>query len=167
MTKFIPWVVLAVLAVPAALAFRTPSPEEAIFASPIPEQFLHKGSEEKNGAVSWRTLAQVASVPRKGGFVPQFSDAVLALDNKTVRLYGFMMPLAAGEQHRRFLLSAQAPSCPFCLPAGPDSLVEVQAATPLRIVEAPIVLAGRLQVLRNDPTGLYYRLVDATQVAAR
>lgn len=167
MTKWIPWVVLALLAVPAAMAFKTPTRDEAVFASPIPEQFLHKGSEEKNGALSWRTLAQVASVPRKGGFMPQFSDAVLALDNKPVRLYGFMMPLAAGEQHRKFLLSAQAPSCPFCLPAGPDSLVEVQATTPLRIGEAPIVLAGRLQVLRNDPSGLYYRLVDATQVAVK
>lgn len=164
MFKWLPWVILVVLAVPAALAFKTPTRDEAVFASPIPQQFLNQASDEKNGALSWRTLAQVVPVQQKGRFVPQFSDSVLRLDNRDVRLQGFMMPLAAGEQHRNFLLSAQPPSCPFCLPAGPDALVEVQASSPLRFGEAPMLLAGRLQVLRDDPGGLYYRLVDATLI---
>ena len=54
----------------------------------------------------------------------------------------------------------------FC-PGRPDSLVEVQARAPMRVGEEPVILAGRLQVLRNDPGGLYYRLVDATPVAAK
>ncbi len=165
--KWLPWVVLVALAAPAALAFKTPARDEAAFASPIPPQFQQKAVDEKNGTLSWRTLAQVETVKQRDRFVPQFSQAVLALDNRPVRLQGFMMPLAAGDQHRTFLLSAQSPSCPFCLPGGPDSLVEVQARTPLRMNEEPIILAGRLQVLRNDPGGLYYRLVDATPVTAR
>jgi hypothetical protein len=167
MFKWLPWVVLVVLAVPAALAFKTPSRDEAVFASPIPPQFQQKAVDEKNGTLSWRTLAQVATVRQKDKFVPQFSDAVLALDNRPVRLQGFMMPLTPGDQHKTFLLSAQSPSCPFCLPGGPDSLVEVQARSALRFGEEPIILAGRLQVLRNDPGGMYYRLVDATAVPAR
>ncbi|MCE2948643.1 MAG: DUF3299 domain-containing protein [bacterium] len=165
--KWLPWVVLVALAAPAALAFKTPSRDEAVFASPIPPQFQQKAVDEKNGTLSWRTLAQVATVKQRDKFVPQFSEAVLAFDNRQVRLQGFMMPLTTGDQHKTFLLSAQSPSCPFCLPGGPDSLVEVQARAPMRFGEEPMILAGRLQVLRNDPGGLYYRLVDATPVAAR
>jgi hypothetical protein len=165
--KWLPWVVLVALAAPAALAFKTPTRDEAVFTSPIPPHLQLKPIDEKNGTLSWRTLAQVSTVRQRDRFVPQFSEAVLAFDNRQVRLQGFMMPLTAGEQHRTFLLSAQSPSCPFCLPGGPDSLVEVQARSPLRFGEEPIILAGRLQVLRNDPGGLYYRLVDATPVAPR
>jgi hypothetical protein len=167
MFRWLPWVVLVALAVPAAFAFKTPTRDEAAFASPIPEQFLQKGLEEKNGTLSWRMLAQVQTVRQRDRFIPQFSEAVLALDNRPVRIQGFMMPLVAADQHRNFLLSAQSPSCPFCLPGGPDSLVEVQARAPLRYGEEPMILAGRLQVLRNDPGGLYYRLLDATLVPAK
>ncbi len=165
MMNWIPWIVLAVLAIPAALAFKTPGREDAVFTSPIPLQFQHKAVDEKNGTVSWRTLGQVTPVRMKDRFVPQFSDAVLAFDNRPVRLQGFMMPLSAGEQQKTFLLSAQAPSCPFCLPAGPESLVEVQPRTAMRVGLEPMIFAGRLQVLRDDPSGLYYRLVDATLVS--
>ncbi len=165
--KWLPWVVLVALAAPAALAFKTPTRDEAVFTSPIPQQFQQKAIDEKNGTLSWRTLAQVETVKQRDKFVPQFSPAVLALDNRPVRLQGFMMPLTAGDQHKTFLLSAQSPSCPFCLPGGPDSLVEVQARAPMRFGEEPVILAGRLQLLRNDPSGMYYRLVDATPVVAR
>ncbi|MFN8774463.1 MAG: hypothetical protein ACK5ZQ_15970, partial [bacterium] len=117
--KWLPWVVLVALATPAALAFKTPTRDEAVFTSPIPPQFQQKAIDEKNGTLSWRTLAQVETVKQRDKFVPQFSPAVLALDNRPVRLQGFMMPLTAGDQHKTFLLSAQSPSCPFCLPGGP------------------------------------------------
>jgi hypothetical protein len=35
----------------------------------------------------------------------------------------------------------------------------------VRLAEDQVTLSGRLQVLRNDPNGLYYRLVDAAPVA--
>jgi hypothetical protein len=56
------------------------------------------------------------------------------------------------------------PHCSFCLPAGPDSVVEIVAKTPVRYTFEPIVLAGKFAVLRNDSAGLLYRLSDATQV---
>jgi uncharacterized protein len=164
MMNWLPWIVLVALAVPAALAFKPSTRDEAVFASPIPQQLQHKPIDEKTGVLSWRTLAQVAPVRQKDRFVPQFSDAILAFDNRQVRLQGFMMPLTAGDQHKSFLLSANAPSCPFCLPAGPDSLVEVQARSPMRYGMEPMLISGRLQVLRNDPGGMYYRLVDAVTV---
>jgi hypothetical protein len=43
-------------------------------------------------------------------------------------------------------------------------MVEVQARTPVRYTIEPIMLSGRLRVLRDDPAGLYYRLLDARLV---
>jgi hypothetical protein len=97
--------------------------------------------------------------------MPQFSNSITALDKKEVRLQGFMMPLDMGEKQKRFILSALPPSCAFCLPGGPDQLVEVQAKTAVKYGFDPIVLSGRLTVLRDDPMGLYYRLTEAVPVA--
>lgn len=119
---------------------------------------------EMKGVVSWRTLAQVQSVKQKDRFLPQFSDNITRLDKKEVRLQGFMMPLDMGEKQKRFLLVAVPPSCAFCLPAGPDALVEVRAKTPLKYGFEPIVVSGKFVVLNDDPMGLYYRLTDAVPV---
>lgn len=130
-----------------------------------PSPYLDKPLPELKGVVSWKTLAQVEPVKVKDRFVPQFSSNITALDKKEVRLQGFMMPLDMGEKQKRFILSALPPSCAFCLPGGPDQLVEVQAKTPVKYGFDPIVISGKLSVLRDDPMGLYYRLTDAVPVS--
>lgn len=120
---------------------------------------------EIKGVVSWKTLAEVTPVRQKDRFVPQFSKSVAELDKKEVRLQGFMMPLDIGEKQARFILTAVPPGCAFCLPAGPDALVEVQAKTPLKYGFEPIVVSGKFVVLKDDPMGLYYRLTDAVPVS--
>lgn len=132
--------------------------------APVPQQYM-KPLPELKGVVSWKTLAQVEAVKQKDRYVPQFSKNVTALDRKEVRLQGFMMPLDMGERQKRFLLTAMPPTCAFCLPGGPDQVVEVQAKTPVKYGFEPIVLSGRLVVLRDDPMGLYYRLTDAITVS--
>lgn len=119
---------------------------------------------ELKGVVSWKTLAEVTPVKDKDRFVPQFSKAITALDKKEVKLQGFMLPLDMGEKQKRFILTALPPSCAFCLPGGPDQLVEVQAKSAVKYGFEPVVLSGRLIVLRDDPMGLYYRLTDAVAI---
>lgn len=120
---------------------------------------------EVKGVVSWKTLAEVQTVKQKDKFVPQFSNTISALDKKEVKLQGFMMPLETGDRQKRFILTAMPPSCAFCMPGGPDQLVEIQAKTPVKYGFEPIVVSGKLAVLRDDPMGLYYRLTDAVLVA--
>jgi uncharacterized protein len=120
---------------------------------------------EVKGVVSWKTLAEVQVVKDKDKFVPQFSNTIAGLDKKEVKLQGFMMPLEMGDRQKRFMLSAMPPSCAFCLPGGPDQIVEIQAKNPVKYGFEPIVLSGRLTVLKDDPMGLYYRLTDAVVVA--
>ncbi len=116
---------------------------------------------ERKDVVSWRLLAQVELVKVKDRYQPQFAAGVAALDAKEVKLQGFMMPLEMGDKQSHFILSATPQSCAFCMPGGPESLVEVKAKKPLAFGLEPVVLTGKLTVLKDDPTGVFYRLTDA------
>lgn len=129
-----------------------------------PSPYLDKPLPEMKGVVSWKTLGEVKPVKQKDKFVPEFAKSVAALDKKEVKLQGFMMPLDMGEKQARFILTSMPPSCAFCLPGGPEQLVEVLAKTPVKYGFEPIVLSGRFSVLRDDPMGLYYRLTEAVPV---
>ena len=121
---------------------------------------------EMRGVVSWKTLAQVEVIQQGSKAVPQFSKDILGLDRKDVRVYGFIIPLDMGADQKHFLLSAVPPHCPFCLPAGPDAIVEVHAKKPLAYGIEPIIVAGRFSVLKDDPAGVLYRMTDAEPIAA-
>jgi hypothetical protein len=115
--------------------------------------------------VSWETLGQVALVRDKNIYVPRFADAVLKLDAKEVKLQGFMVPLTVGEKQTHFVLTANPAECAFCLSGGPESMVEVKAKTGLKYSLDPVVVKGRLELVKNDPAaGVFYRLHDAVPV---
>jgi uncharacterized protein len=113
------------------------------------------------GAVSWDTLARVKPVKGKDRILPEFDKAVLELNKRDVKLAGFMMPLSPGEKQSHFLVSITPQTCSFCIPAGPEGMVEVKTKTPLKVTFEPVVLAGKFEVLLNDPAGLYYRMTEA------
>lgn len=115
---------------------------------------------EVPGVVPWKKLAQVQVEPGAQAAL-QFDPDVAKLDAQQVKLQGFMLPLEVGEKHRRFILAALPPSCSFCLPGGPESVVEVVAREPLAFTIEPIVISGKFSVLKSDPLGLYYRLTEA------
>lgn len=145
----------------------------AAFNSDVPATGLPSAADysstllpEMQGVVSWRTLAQVEPVKKGNKMVPEFSKDILGLDRKPVRIYGFIIPLDMGADQKHFLLSAVPPHCPFCLPAGPDALVEVRAKKALSYGFEPIVVAGRFEVLKDDPAGVLYRMTDAEAVAS-
>ena len=111
--------------------------------------------------MSWSTLAQVQQVKVKDRVVPQYADGVLKLNATEVKLQGFMMPLEMGDKQKQFVLTAMPQSCAFCLPGGPEQLVLVQAKAPVKYTMEPVILSGKLAVLKDDPNGLYYRLDNA------
>jgi hypothetical protein len=75
-----------------------------------------------------------------------------------------MMPLEPGERQRHFLLSSVPLSCSFCVPGGPESMVEVKTRTPVKYSLEPVVVEGKFAVLADDPYGLYYRITEAVAV---
>jgi hypothetical protein len=124
-----------------------------------PSQF--KPLPDRQDVLSWKLLAQVELVKLKDKYVPQFASGVAALDKKEVKVQGFMMPLEMGDKQSHFILSAMPQSCAFCVPGGPEQLVEVRTRTPVKYTFDPVVLSGKLAVLKDDPTGVFYRLTDA------
>lgn len=158
------WIAAASIACQsAALAFNPPKED------PGPRAPYGQPMElpEIKGVVSWKTLAEVTPVKQKDKFVPSFSRSIAQLDKKEVKLQGFMMPLELGERQKNFILTSTPPGCAFCLPGGPDAIVEVQAKAPIKYGFEPVILSGRFSVLKDDPTGLYYRLTDAVPVVAK
>jgi hypothetical protein len=123
-----------------------------------------KPLEERDGIVSWQLLSMVTTKAEKNRMAPTFPAPVLALNEKKVKVQGFMMPLEPGDKQRHFLLSAVPTTCGFCIPAGPEGLIEVRARTPVKYTGEAVVLEGRLAVLSNDPYGLFYRITDGEPV---
>ena len=149
---------LLMVADPAAP--QSPSTGNRGMALPIDPQLLNDLPEVK-GVVSWKLLGQVKTAQVGQRFVPEFTAEIRKLDQQDVKLQGYMMPIAAGEKHDHFLLTMRPADCPFCLSVGPEYIVEVRAKASIKHTYEPVVLAGRLNVLRDDPYGLYYRLTEA------
>jgi uncharacterized protein len=143
---------LAVALAFPALAQHPVAPTDPSQVQPLPE---------RKDMLSWKTLAQVELVKQKDRYLPQYAQAVSSLDQKQVKMQGFMMPLQTGDKQSHFVLSALPTTCAFCLPGGPEALVEVKAKTPVKYTFEPVILTGKLVVLKDDPAGIFYRLTDA------
>jgi hypothetical protein len=140
------------LALPAAAQHQMPQGADPGQFKPLPE---------RNDVISWKTFSQVELVKQKDRYVPQFAKDVAALDQKLVKVQGFMMPLQTGDKQTHFVLTAMPQTCSFCMPGGPESMVEVKSKTAVKYTFEPVVLTGKLAILKDDPTGVFYRLTDA------
>jgi len=116
---------------------------------------------ERKDVVSWKTLSQVELVKQKDRYVPKFAAPVAELDQKQVKVQGFMLPLQTGERQTHFVLSAMPQTCSFCLPGGPEQMVEIKTKTPVKYTFEPVTVSGKFAVLKDDPTGVFYRIIDA------
>jgi hypothetical protein len=143
---------LLMVAIPALAQHQLPPGADPSQFKPLPE---------RKDVVSWKVLAQVDLVKQKDRYVPKFPADVAALDQKEVKLQGFMMPLQVGDKQTHFVLSAMPVTCSFCMPGGPESLVEVKSKAPVKYTFEPVVMSGKLSVLKDDPRGVFYVLSDA------
>lgn len=147
--------------IPPAQGGHTPLPG----ATAVPA--MMQALPEIKGVVSWAMLAKVKQVKSNDRILPAFTKEIAALDNQEVKLQGFMMPLEPGEKQKHFLISVNPQTCAFCLPAGPEGIVEVLSTTPVKYSFEPVVLSGKMAVLKDDPMGLYYRLTGAAPVSGK
>ena len=114
--------------------------------------------------VPWSVLTDVRTKTDKNKVLPVFGMSQMALNQKTQRIQGFMMHLEPGEKQKHFLLTSVPMSCGFCVPGGPESMVEVRTRTPVAYSLEPVVVEGKFQVLLDDQYGLFYRVTDAASV---
>jgi len=118
----------------------------------------------RSDVVPWSLLTAIKTRTEKNKVLPVFDKAQQALDQKTQRVQGFMMPLEPGEKQTHFLLSSVPLTCAFCVPGGPESMVEVRARTPVRYTLDPVVVEGKFALLEDDQYGLYYRITEGVGV---
>ena len=119
---------------------------------------------EESAVVSWDTLAQVSVTRQKDRFVAQFSEQVVALDNREVKLKGFMLPLERGLAQKHFLLTMEPPDGDFCVPGNAEQFAEVLAKEPVKVPSDAIVVSGTFSLVQDNSGGLLYRLTDAVIV---
>ena len=120
--------------------------------------------KERADVLPWSVLTQVKTKTEKNRLLPVFPADVQALNKKTQRIQGFMMPLEPGEKQKHFLLTSVPLTCSFCVAGGPESMIEVKTKTPVKYSLEVVVVEGRFAVLADDPYGLYYRVTDAVEV---
>lgn len=120
--------------------------------------------QERADVLPWSLLTSVKTKTVKNRILPVFPAAVQSLNAKSQRVQGFMMPLEPGEKQKHFLLSSVPLTCSFCLPGGPESMVEVKTKTPVKYSLEAVVVEGTFAVLQDDSYGLYYRITDAVAI---
>ena len=105
----------------------------------------------------WRDLGNV----RLAGVtaMPEFPDAVRALDGTQVSLRGFIVPLSDAGPQRRFILAANPVGCPACERPGPASMLHVHARAPAPETRDAVVVSGTLRLKPHE--GLFYRMEQA------
>lgn len=132
------------------------------------EDYHHLVPETPENGVSWATLgATEERIEIIDGFShvrPVFSAEVEALDGNTVRIRGFMYPLEQEARQSQFLFTALPPTCPYCLPAGAGYIIETHAREPVEFTWDSILLEGTLELEREHPHGLFFRLSDARTI---
>lgn len=119
------------------------------------------------GLTRWNTLMETrVQLDDAGQLVADYPEAVRALDGKTVRLAGFMLPLDLQPAQRHFLLAASPPSCFFHVPGGPATVVEVKAdKTPVMGSFDAMVIEGRLALVGSSDSGVLFQLTNARSIA--
>jgi uncharacterized protein len=156
---------LAGLLMCASLTFAQHTPIAGVQLTPLAPSEANlpkiKGAEK---ALSWEILSKVSTKANGKRIVAHFPVSIMRYHQQEVTLVGYMMPLSQGQKQTNFLFSYSASTCNFCLPAGPEGVVEVKASVGVKVSYEPIAIKGTLKVLIDDPGGMYYRLEKANQI---
>ncbi len=117
------------------------------------------------GVTSWDVLANGVELDLTADdMTPKYNKDLQALEGKEVILQGFMMPLEQGEKQKKFLLTAMAPTCPYCLPGGPESMVEVTCKSGVKTTFEDLAVKGKLELVKKFEEGIFFRLHGAEEV---
>ncbi len=161
---------LTLVALPPAMAQLTPPVAERVAPPQGSGPGYHSPNSpfaplaERSDVLPWSVLTAVKTKTEKNRILPVFGPNLKAMDQKSQRIQGFMMPLEPGEKQKHFLISSVPLTCAFCLPGGPESMVEVHTKTAVNYSMEPVVVEGKFAVLADDPYGMYYRMTDAVAV---
>lgn len=120
---------------------------------------------------AWKTLGKITYKKEYDeilGFKidkPVFSDKVKSLEGKEITIKGYIIPVEGYKSHKEFIFSAFPYNmCFFCGGAGPETVMEVEAAEPIEFQAESLTIRGKLELNPDDVNRLMYFLTDARRV---
>lgn len=128
----------------------------------------------QNSSSTWNTLGKITfkkEFDAALGFKidkPIFSEEIKALSGKTIEIKGYIIPTDGYKSHTEFILSAFPYNmCFFCGGAGPETVMEIYAKTPVKFTSEAVTIRGKLELNENDVNRLIYAMTEAEQVDAK
>ncbi len=119
-------------------------------------------------ALTWDRLADLDYVESDDGFWEiEFGDSVKKLEGKSIKIYGFMMPLESSMKQSHFILSMlPLDGCQFCAPGTQAQFIEVKVGKGegIEYTLEPIEIAGNFVLQPDAPMGVYFLIDEAKQV---
>ncbi|HNR09003.1 MAG TPA: hypothetical protein PKM27_16910 [Saprospiraceae bacterium] len=135
---------------------------------------LASGLNGQNSSTTWNTLGKITfkkEFDAALGFKidkPIFGEEIKALSGKIVEIKGYIIPTDGYKSHTEFILSAFPYNmCFFCGGAGPETVMEIYAKTPVKFTSEAVTLRGKLELNENDVNRLIYAMTEAEQVDAK
>lgn len=114
---------------------------------------------ERDGVLPWRMLAQVEG---DGWIEPfRFAPEIKALNGTEVTVDGYMLAYDEARRQREFLLTAYQAHCPFCMPGGMASMINVAMGVPMPVTDGIVTVRGPLTVIEEEGHGLLYAITEA------
>jgi hypothetical protein len=124
---------------------------------------LRLGPPAVDGALDWSQLARAGASMFRDGRISRFPADLHALDGQEVTLAGYMMPFTDADRHSEFMFGALQFHCSGCMMGELNRMVAVKAAEPVTDTQGPLVIRGRLRLLEDEASPLFYRLEAATE----
>lgn len=114
----------------------------------------------------WKSLAEVTYKISQDNFgelyVPVFSENVKKLEGKVVEADGYIIPFEGMFKPEHIILSSlPLAECFFCGSGGPETVMEVMMATPVKYTSKRVKVKGILTLNSKDPEKLMYIMKDA------
>jgi hypothetical protein len=121
------------------------------------------------GTLAWTTIgrAKEKMIERNGQTIPApaYDPEMIALHGKEVKVTGFMLPIEASMDQKKFMLSPLPVDCAYCLPAGPNLLIQVEMKDTIRYNYDLVLVTGKLELQdENSEEGLFYKLTGAKEL---
>ena len=117
----------------------------------------------------WKNLTEVTykiSEDEYGElYVPVFSENITKMEGKVVEADGYIIPFEGMFKPEHIILSSlPLAECFFCGSGGPETVMEVDMASPIKYTSNRVRVRGTLTLNSKDPEKLMYIMKNATLV---
>lgn len=117
----------------------------------------------------WKKLTEVTykiSEDQYGElYVPVFSENITKMEGKVVEADGYIIPFEGMFKPEHIILSSlPLAECFFCGSGGPETVMEVDMASPIKYTSNRVRVRGTLTLNSKDPEKLMYIMTNATLV---